>query len=82
MLIPQFTLRWLLGMTAVLAVVSLVMSWAMRGSPWAVGVSAALVGLVLVGLVYAAMFAAVWLFSLLDVIRPRRARDASQKGKP
>jgi hypothetical protein len=78
MLIPQFSLRWMLSVTAAIAVVFLVMGWAIRGSAWAVGVSAAVVTLVLVGLVYAAMFGIVWLISLIGQAASPRGQDQSR----
>src|SRR5262245_51247400 len=36
-LIPQFTLRWILALTTVMAVVSLVVNQALVGHAWAVG---------------------------------------------
>ena len=78
MLIPRFTLRWTLGMTAVLAVVFLIMGRAIRGSDWAIGVSAAVLTLTIVALMYAGMFALVWLFSLLvSAISSREPRKGT-----
>jgi uncharacterized membrane protein len=44
MLIPRFSIRWLLGLTAVCAAISLVLSFAARGAAWANGVWVGLVG--------------------------------------
>jgi hypothetical protein len=63
MLIPQFTIRWLLGVTALSAVLFTIVGLAVRGSAWAQGVSAALVALALAMLVYALLFAMVWLIA-------------------
>ncbi len=63
MLIPQFTIRWLLGVTAVSAVALTIVGLAVRGSAWAQGVSAAFVALALAMLVYALLFAVVWLLA-------------------
>ncbi|MCR4412474.1 MAG: hypothetical protein NUV77_08640 [Thermoguttaceae bacterium] len=63
MLIPQFTIRWLLGVTAVSAVVFTIVGLAVRGSAWAQGVSAAFVALALAMLVYALLFGVVWLLA-------------------
>jgi hypothetical protein len=81
MLIPQFSLRRMLGLTAAIAVVFLVMGWAIRGNAWAIGVSAAVVALTLAGLVYAAMFAVVWLISLIGPAVSARAQDVPPKGR-
>ncbi|MFZ5829374.1 MAG: hypothetical protein ACOY3P_04770 [Planctomycetota bacterium] len=56
MLIPQFTIRWMLGLTAVAAVFFSIVALATRGHYWAVGVSAAVGTLVVLMLVYAAFF--------------------------
>jgi hypothetical protein len=74
MLIPQFSIRWLLGVTAVCAVIFSIFASALQGAGWALGISAAVLALVTAMLVYAAMFALLWLFSLLvpSLRRPRR----------
>ena len=77
MLIPQFTIRWMFGLTAVMAVLFLVISWAVQGSAWAIGVSAAVVALAIAAIVYAAMFALVWLLSLKGLVRPTKSRATS-----
>ncbi|HEY2881532.1 MAG TPA: hypothetical protein VGJ15_03850, partial [Pirellulales bacterium] len=58
-LIPQFTIRWILALTAVMAVVSLVIAQAVRGQAWAAGIVMAFVVVVFAFAVYAAVFAAV-----------------------
>jgi uncharacterized membrane protein len=80
MFIPRFTLRWTLGLTAVMAVVFLVSRWAMQGNAWAVGATGALLTLVLSGFVYASVFAVIWLFSLLFAVCSSRVSRARQKG--
>jgi hypothetical protein len=71
MLIPQFSLRWMLAVTTVLAVVFLIVAQAVQGAAWAVGVSFAVFALVAAMLVYAALFFLVWVFSVLFATRPR-----------
>lgn len=61
MLVPQFTIRWLLALTAVLAGVFSIVALAIRGRGWAQGISAGFVALVAAMVVYAALFALVWL---------------------
>ncbi len=61
MLVPQFTIRWLLALTAVLACVFSIVGLAVRGRGWAQGLSAGFVALVAGMVVYAALFALVWL---------------------
>ena len=64
-MIPRFSLKWLLGFTAVAAVCSLVLAQAANKQPWAVGVVIALDSLVLVFFTYAWVFAVAWLFALI-----------------
>jgi hypothetical protein len=62
MLIPRFSLRWLLGLTTVFAFLSLIWSFAFRGQAWALGFSAGLNGLVLLFAFHAGAFLVAWLF--------------------
>jgi hypothetical protein len=71
MLIPQFSLRWLLAFTAVCAVVFSIAGLAIRGHGWAIGVSVAVGALAVTMLVHAAVFGLVWLFSLISTGRSR-----------
>lgn len=64
-LIPQYSIRSMLAVTAVCAVLFSVFGAAAAGRRWALGVSIGLGSLVLMMAVYAAMFAFVWAFSLL-----------------
>jgi hypothetical protein len=61
MLIPRFSLRWLLGLTAVCAAASLILAAAVRGELWAIGAAAAIASLAIVALLHIATFAAAWL---------------------
>ena len=60
MLIPRYSLRWLLGLTTFSALVSLVLSYAVRGHAWAIGVASGLWSVVIAGLFYVAAFLAAW----------------------
>lgn len=60
MLIPRFSIRWLLGLTTFSACVSLVLSYAVRAQPWAIGVVAGLWVLVVTFLFFAAAFLVAW----------------------
>jgi hypothetical protein len=60
MLIPRFSIRWLLGLTTFSAGVSLVLSYAVKGQAWAVGVIAGLWALVTTFLFFAAAFLVAW----------------------
>lgn len=65
MLIPQYSIRWLLMLTAACATAFSVFGLAVRGSHWAQGVSIAVVSLVVVLLIHALVFTLVWAFSLV-----------------
>jgi hypothetical protein len=80
MVIPQFSIRWLLAVTAVCAVVFSVFGLAVRGQLWAVGVSAAVLSLVVAMFVYAALFTGVWVFSA--VISPLLGGKGRAGGSP
>jgi hypothetical protein len=73
MLIPQFSLRWMLAVMAVLAVFFLVVARAAQGNAWAVGVSVSVAMLAVVAAVHATMFFVIWLVSLWTARRRRPA---------
>ena len=62
MLIPRYSLRWLLVLITVAGGVSLVLSYAFppRNRDWAIGIAAALGCLVVLMLLYALAFLAAW----------------------
>ena len=80
MLIPRFSLRWLLGLTTLCAGVSLVLASAVRGEVWALGVSAAIAGLVLVALLHVGTFFVAWLVALFE--RATFSRDELEGVSP
>lgn len=63
MLIPRYSIRWLLGLTTLCAAVSLVLSSAVRGEAWAIGISAGLASLFVVALLHMGAFLLAWMFS-------------------
>jgi hypothetical protein len=65
MLIPQFSLRWIMALTAACAVFSLILAAAVHGSPWAIALSVGVASIVVTVAVHGATFFGVWLFSLL-----------------
>jgi hypothetical protein len=80
MLIPRFTVRQLLVITALCALAALVVSLALRGEAWAIALTLALASIVLAALAAAVMFFAAWLISFVmpgstrgDVHRPKPA---------
>ena len=60
MLIPQFSIRWLLALTTVCAVIFSVFGLAYRGNSWAQGVSVAIVSMVIVFAFHAFTFTVIW----------------------
>lgn len=72
MLIPQFSLRWLLAVTTVAAVVFSIVALGVRGHYWAAAVSVALLALAILLGIYGLMFAAVWAFSVATARRRNR----------
>jgi hypothetical protein len=83
MLIPRFSLRWLLWLTTVSALVSLVLSFAVRGRAWALGITAGLWCLVAVFVFFVLAFLAAWLVAntkagFRSVLRPQDLRAAGE----
>jgi divalent metal cation (Fe/Co/Zn/Cd) transporter len=78
MLIPRFTLRWLFAVTTVVAVIALVASWAGRGVPWAIGVTAAVAMLVVAMVLHGAMFGFVWVVAELTRREPPEPAGAPE----
>ncbi len=78
MLMPQFSLRWVLAVTAVCAVLSLIAAFAIRGTAWAMALTLGFASLALMLAVHGAMFFAVWVFSL---VLPRRTRQPGVVGE-
>jgi len=74
MLIPQYSIRLLLLITAGCAVVFSIFGLAVQGNAAAVGVSLAIAGLAVVLLAHAATFGLVWLFSVIG--EPFRRKPA------
>jgi hypothetical protein len=61
--IPQFTIRWMLGLMTVWAVIFSIVALAMRGHYWALAITVGVGALVLFMIVGASLFSLVWLFS-------------------
>jgi hypothetical protein len=77
MLIPRYSLRWLLGLITFSAGVSLVLSYVVRGHAWAVGVAAGLWSLVAVALAYVAAFLVAWMIEQGTTMTHNRRRNAA-----
>lgn len=65
MLVPQFTLRWILGLTLGVILLSLLAQQAYGGALWAFGVLAALGAVVALFILMAALFLVAWALSVL-----------------
>ena len=63
MVLPRYSLRWLLGLTTVCAVVSLILASTVRGDAWAIGAAVGLGSLLLLFVLHAGAFSVAWLLS-------------------
>lgn len=81
MLIPRFSIRWLLGLTTFSAFVSLVLSYAVRGHAWAMGIVAGIWVLVTAFLFFAAAFLVAW-FITGGQTRPASRTDLADAESP
>jgi hypothetical protein len=63
--IPQYTIRWMLGLMTGCGVVFSIVALAMRGHNWALAISIGVGALVLFMTVGALLFSVVWIFSPL-----------------
>ena len=77
MIIPRFTLRWLLAVTTICGGLSLVLSYAMQGQPWAIAVSVGLATIPLLFLLHMATFVAAWLIAQGLTFMESRLRPAT-----
>lgn len=68
MVIPRFTLLWLLILVTACAVLSLILSFAHRGHAWALGLLAGLASLAAVLLLHAAAFSLAWIYTQLGYV--------------
>ena len=78
-LLPQFSIRLMLGATAAVAVLLSVVALAARGHGWAIGLSLGVAGLVIAFATYAVLFGVLWVFSV--VAAPMLNRPA-RTGQP
>jgi hypothetical protein len=63
MIIPRFTLRWLLALLTVCGLLSFVLAYAVRGESWAIGAVVGLCALGLMVALHAAAFSCAWLLT-------------------
>jgi len=66
MVIPRFSILWLMGLTLVCAFLSLILSFAVRGEQWAIGVMAALGSVVALVALYIVAFFVAWLLAQIE----------------
>ncbi len=76
MLIPRFSLRWLLTATAVCGVVAYVLSQAVMGKAWGIAASVACGALLLTAAIHAMVFVVAWSVASLGTGQ-RRSRPTS-----
>jgi hypothetical protein len=85
-LLPQFSIRLMLGVTALAAGLFSIVGLAVRGHGWAVGVSMGLASLVIMLGTGAGLFGLLWVFSLVSPRRGgathRRRRRRTAGGLP
>lgn len=82
MLIPRFTLRWLLLAVAGCAVLFFVLALATRERLWAVALAVPIVALAVVLALHAALFLALWLYSRAeDLWRQRRRAQLAARNE-
>ncbi|NLE37728.1 MAG: hypothetical protein GX621_06860 [Pirellulaceae bacterium] len=64
-LIPQYSIRWLLGLTTVCAVVFAIFGMAVRGHAWAICISVGLGTLVLMAMIHALFYGGMLILASL-----------------
>ncbi|MCC7085320.1 MAG: hypothetical protein IT427_09970 [Pirellulales bacterium] len=79
MLLPRFSIRTLLVLLTLAAIVSVVVGMAVRGQNWAWGFSIGLLSLILTGLVHAAWFGIVWILAQMSTSDPHRHERKSDQ---
>ena len=63
MIIPRFSLRWLLALITVCGGLSLILSYAFQGSAWAIGAIVGMGSIVVVVALHAVAFSIAWLLT-------------------
>ena len=74
MLIPRFSIRWLLALTGFCGLFSVVLAAGWRGEYWAAALAIAILALIFTLIVHAAIFCMAWLFSQVFARRLRAPR--------
>jgi hypothetical protein len=70
-LVPRFTIRTLLVMLTVCAVIFVMIGTATRGQYWAWGVTVGILSVIIVALTHAAWFGIAWLFLQMSQDKPQ-----------
>jgi hypothetical protein len=63
MIIPRYSLRWLLALLTVCGGLSMILAYAVRGQPWAIGATVGIAALSVVVALHAAAFSVAWLLT-------------------
>ena len=79
MVLPQFSIKTLIGITAGVAVMALIASWGGQGTAWAIGATIAVIMVVFTLLIHASLFGLMW---LLAPIVDKSAKAARSTVKP
>lgn len=82
MLIPRFSLRSLLVVTTLAALVSMIASYAVQGHHWAIGVIAGLAIMMSNLLFSGAMFFVIWFLGRLAGFRPLNVAAKTPSASP
>jgi hypothetical protein len=82
MLLPRFTIRTLLVLLTICAIVFVLVGTAFRGQYWAWGVTIAIVSLIVTALTHVAWFGIVWLFARLPSLQPGGAPTVAPAALP
>src|SRR5438876_9569530 len=80
MILPRYSVRAILLVTAICAVVSLVLAQGLRGKPWAAGMSIGLLAVTVTLTLGALMFALLWALAIALRSGARRGeRNAAER---
>jgi len=83
MLIPQFSIRWLLGVTAVCAVIFSIVALGVRGAMWAAALAFGVASLAILMAVYAILFALTWgIGAVVSLRKGRRGAPSPFRPQP
>ena len=63
MIIPRYSLRWLLALLTVCGGLSMILAYAVRGQPWAIGATVGIAALSVMVALHAAAFSVAWLLT-------------------